>query len=65
MGARWPKNGHETGTWVKYGPETSHKEAFSMLCQGIWEAMQDPEDHNIEQEKRPGTKPEPYWDGTR
>ena len=65
MGAKWEKNSHATGVWVKYGPENSHKEAFSMLCQGMWEAFSDPDDNNIEQEKRIGTEPGPYWDGTR
>ena len=52
MSARWTKNGHEVGVWVRYGQETSHKEAFSMLAQGMWEAFQDPDGYNVEQPER-------------
>lgn len=65
MSAHWVKNGHETGVWVRYGHENSHKEAFSMLSQGMWEALQDPDAYNIEQDERGETQPEPYWDGLR
>ena len=65
MAARWHKNGHETGVWVRYGQENSHKEAFSMLVQGMWEALQDPDSYNIEQTTRVGNVTEPYWDALR
>ena len=62
MGVHWFKNGHETGVWVRYGAETSHKEAFSMMCQGMWEALQDPDSFNIEQDHRGANEQAPYWD---
>jgi len=65
MSARWQANGHETGVWVQYGAEISHKEAFSMLMQGVWEALQDPDSYNIEQYSREGNITPPYWDGLR
>jgi hypothetical protein len=65
MGADWFKNMHQRGVWVKYDHSASHKEAFSMLCQGIWEALSDPDAHIVEQETREGTEPAPYWDNTR
>ena len=63
MAAHWMKNGHETGVWVRYNHETSHKEAFSMLSQGIWEALQDPDAFDIEQDHRGEPDMAPYWDG--
>ena len=65
MSVHWHKNGHETGVWIRYDHETSHKEAFSTLAQGMWEALQDPDAYNVEQEERGETKPAPYWDGLR
>ena len=63
MSARWTKNGHEVGVWVRYGQENSHREAFSMLSQGMWEALQDPDGFNVEQDERGKMTVPPYWDG--
>ena len=63
--ANWDYANRRVGVWVRYGPETSHKEGFSMLAEGLWKAMQDPLDYIIEQEERGETTVKPYWDGLR
>ena len=64
MAVSWEKNGHETGVFVEYGPGVSHKEAFSVMCQGMWEALQDPDSFNLTPELHWETSslgnPEPY-----
>ncbi len=65
MSCRWTRNGHETGVWVRYDQDTSHKAAFSKLVQGMWEAIIDPDSFNIEQDTRIGNITEPYWDGLK
>ena len=47
----WEKNGHPVGLWVEYGPNVSHKEAFSVLVEGVWEALQRPDDFDISIDK--------------
>lgn len=47
IAVNWLKNGHETGLLVEYGPNVSHKEAFSIMCQGMWEALQDPDSFDL------------------
>lgn len=65
MAADWDWNGGPVGVWVRYDPQTSHKEAFSMLMQGLWEAMQDPSNFSVEQTQRGEMEIEPYWDGVK
>lgn len=62
MSANWEKNWHPVGVWVRYGEGVSHKYAFSVLSQGVWEAFQRPDDFNISRELFPGTEgnPPPY-----
>ena len=63
MSVKWDYLGRPAGVWVQYGPETSHKEAFSMLAQGMWEAMQNPSDYYVDQPERGEMTVAPYWDG--
>jgi hypothetical protein len=65
LSAMWEYKNKRVGVWVRYKQETSHKEAFSILCQGIWEAMQSPLDFIVEQENRGEMEVEPYWDGLK
>jgi len=61
MGVSWTFNMKERGVWVKYNRSTSHRDAFSVLMQGMWEAMMNPDDYVVEQDHRGETEPEPYW----
>ena len=63
MSVSWDYREHRVGIWVRYGPETSHKEAFSMMVEGQWKAMQSPLDYIVNQPKRGETTIVPYWDG--
>ena len=62
MAVQWDRNMHPVGVWVRYGPKTSHKLAFSYLMQGMWEAMQDPDGNDISQTHRGTTEFPPYWE---
>jgi hypothetical protein len=53
------ETGHPVGVWVRYGPNVSHKSAFLKLSEGIWEALQDPEGHDISVQKFLASK---EWD---
>ena len=63
MSVMWDYDGEPSGVWVEYNQETSHKEAFSMLAQGLWEAMQDPRNFRVSQEERGEMTVAPYWSG--
>jgi len=63
MSANWEKNGHPVGLWIKYYPKVSHQYAFAILSQGVWKALQSPDDYNIDAalyEEQPGRQPPPY-----
>ena len=62
MSAQWEKNGHPVGVFVKYNQNVSHKYAYSVLQQGVWSAMQDPDKFDITREKflTPDGNPEPF-----
>ncbi len=63
VGASWEKNGQPVGLWIKYYPKVSHQYAFAVLSQGVWKALQSPDDFNIDvtlYEDSPGRQPPPY-----
>lgn len=64
MAASWLKNGHETGVFVEYSANVSHKTAFSVMCEGMWEALQDPDAFDLSPELHfdndPLGNPPPY-----
>ena len=63
MSAHWDKNMHPVGVYVKYNDQISHKYAYSVLCEGVWKALQDPEGFNVSSElfeDQEGRNPPPY-----
>lgn len=45
--ARWEHNGNPVGVWVRYSQKVSHRYAFSVLMEGVWEALQLPDKFDI------------------
>jgi len=46
----WEAADNAAGVWVKYSDDVSHKHAFSVMAEGMWKAMQDPEAYNIDRD---------------
>ena len=63
MSAQWDYKGGPVGVWVVYNQEISHKRAFSILMEGLWKSMQEPEEYRVDQEHRGEMTIKPYWDG--
>lgn len=47
MSVFWELAQHPVGVWVKYTQDVGHKQAFSVLAEGIWEALQNPDNFNV------------------
>ena len=63
LAVSWDKNGHTVGLMVEYSVNRSHKEAFSVLVAGMWEALQDPDSFDLtptQEDKDALGNPEPY-----
>jgi len=59
----WDSVDHPVGLWVKYSQSISHKQAFSVLAEGLWKALQDPEKFDVSVDSPAADKngnPAPY-----